>query len=139
MSQLYIQVIFLIILFGVVLTLLKYSQEGDISTFIRGVPNPNLMKKNYPTREAVMERLHALLIYKESYVRWNRFFIIAMFTSLVILYCIRGEVNLGEFIILTCFIFLAIDLPNRWGYTHISKGIIQEGTQLYTYYHSLSQ
>ena len=139
MSQIYIQVVFLIILAGVVFTLIKYSQEGDLQTFTKGVPNLNVMKRNYPNREAVIERLHALLIYKESHVRWNRFIIISMFTSLVILYYIRGEVRLGEFIILTCFIFLAIDLPNRWGYSHISKGVIQEGTQLYTYYHSLSQ
>lgn len=139
MSQLYIQVVFLIILLGVCLTLIKYSQEGDIRTFTNGAPRLNLMKKTYPNREAVMERLHSLLIYKESYVRWNRYIIIAMFTSLVILYYIRGEVKLSEFIILSCFIFLAIDLPNRWGHTHVSKGIIQEGTQLYTHYHSLSQ
>lgn len=137
-KELYIQVVFLIVLMGVMFTLVKYSQEGDIGTFTAGAPRLSTMKKKYPNREAVVERLHSLLIYKESHVRWNRFLIISMFASLVILYFLREEVRLSEFIMLTCFIFLCIDLPNRWGYAHISKGVIQEATQLYTYHSSLS-
>lgn len=139
MSEFYLQLIFMIILCGVFLTLFKYSQEGDIGTFTSDVPNIYQMKNKYTDKNSIAKRLHSLLVYKESYVRWNRFILIAMFSSLVILHFLKSEIKLGEFIILSCFIFLCIDLPNRWGYAHISKGVIQEATQLYTYHDSLEK
>ncbi len=132
------QVIFLVILLGVMYTLLSYSQEGDIGTFTHGAPRLSEMKQKYPTAKDVVNRLHSLLIYKESYVRWNKLLVISMFASLTILYFLKEEVKLGEFIVLTCFVFVCIDLPNRWGHAHISQGVIQEATQLYTYHHSLN-
>lgn len=132
----YLQIVFIIILACLVFTLLKYSQEGDISTFTFGTSQINEMKKKYPTKNSIVNRLHNLIIYREGYVKWNRFIIISMFASLVLLYFLREEVKLSEFIIVSCFLFLCIDLPNRWGHAHISKGVIQEATQLYTY-HSL--
>ena len=137
--MIHLQIIFIVVLSALVFTLFKYSQEGDILTFTAGSPKLKEMKEKYQSKDEIVERLHSLLIYKESYVKWNRFLVISMFASLVTLYSIRGEVKLPEFILLTCFIFLCIDLPNRWGYAHISKGIIQEATQLYTYHHSLDK
>lgn len=135
----FIQVVFLIILIGVILTLLKYSKEGDILTFTGNCPSVQKLREKFPTKDQLVERLHNLLIYKESYVRWNSFLVISMFASMVILYFLRGEVKLAEFIILTSFIFLAIDLPNRWAHSHIQKGVIQEGTQLYSLYATTKQ
>ena len=137
--MIYLQIIFIVVLAALVFTLFKYSQEGDILTFTNSSPKLKEMKEKYQTRDEIVERLHSLLIYKESYVKWNRFLVISMFASLVTLYSIRGDVKLPEFILLTCFSFLCIDLPNRWGYTHISKGIIQQATRLYTYHHSLEK
>jgi len=129
---LYMQIIFLVILLGVMYTLVSYSQEGDIGTFTNGVPKISDMKRKYTSQADIVERLHSLLIYKESYVRWNRLLIISMLASIVTLYFLKEEVKLSEFLMLTCFIFICIDLPNRWGHAHISKGVIQEATQLYT-------
>jgi len=130
----YLQVVFLIILVGVVMTLLKYSKEGDILTFTGNCPSVKKLKDDYPTKDSIIERMHNLLIYKESYVRWNRFIIIAMFVSMIILHFLRDEIRISEFLLLTCFIFLAIDLPNRWAHAHIQKGVMQEATQLYSIY-----
>lgn len=132
-----IEILFLVILAGVMFTLFHYSQEGDILTFTGNAPKVREMREKYVNREQIVERLHSLLVYKESYVRWNREMIIALFVSLVILYCFRSEIRLAEVLLLTTFVFLAIDLPNRWGHAHISASVIQEGTQLYTLYGSL--
>jgi hypothetical protein len=61
-----------------------------------------------------------------------------MFVSMIILFFLRERIVLAEFIILSSFLFLAIDLPNRWANAHIQKGVIQEATQLYTLYSALS-
>lgn len=116
------------------MTLLKYSKEGDILTFTGNCPSVKKLKDDYPTKDSIIERMHNLLIYKESYVRWNRFIIIAMFVSMIILHFLRDEIRISEFLLLTCFIFLAIDLPNRWAHAHIQKGVMQEATQLYSIY-----
>lgn len=138
-DTLYLQIVFLIILSGVVFTLFKYSQEGDILTLTSNATHLNEFSSKFPTRNDVVERLHSLLIYKEGYVRWNRYLLIAMFASLVILFFTRGEVRLSEFILTTCFLFLCIDLPSRWGHSHISQGVIQEATQLYVYHRLLEK
>lgn len=137
MPEILLQVIFLIILCGVISTLFTYSQEGDILTYTSSCPKLDVMKRKYPDAKAVMDRMHSLLIYKESYVKWNRFILIAMFASLVILYTMKKEIKISEFIILTCFLFLCIEIPTRWSYAHVSKSVIQEATQLYTYHNSL--
>ncbi len=135
----YLQIIFLIILIGVILTFFKYSKEGDILTLKGKCPSVEKLLASYPSRTKIIERMHDLLIYKDNYVRWNSFLIIAMFVSLVVLYFTREKIQLSEFIILTCFIFLAIDLPNRWANAHIYKGVTQEATQLQTLFLTLSQ
>jgi hypothetical protein len=132
------QIIFLILLIGIVLTLLSYSKEGDILTFTGKCPSVKKLQSDYPDKDRIVERLHNLLIYKESYVRWNKYLIIAMFVSMIILFFLRERIVLAEFIILSSFLFLAIDLPNRWANAHIQKGVIQEATQLYTLYSALS-
>lgn len=133
-SEFILQIIFLIILGCLISTLLRYSQEGDIGTFTNGAPQILEMKVKYPERDSVVKRLHNLILYKEGYVKWNKFIIISLFASIVLLYFLREEIRISELIIVSCFLFLCIDLPNRWVGAHISKGVIQEATQLYTYY-----
>ena len=139
MAEIYLQLVFMIVLCCVFMTFFRYSQEGDIGTFTSNAPTMSQIKKDYKTKDSIAKRLHSLIVYKESYVKWNRFLAISMFASLVILHNLREEIKLHEFILLSCFIFLCIDLPNRWGYAHVSKGVIQEATQLYTYHDSLEK
>ena len=134
----YLESIFLLVLVGVVLTVLKYSKEGDILTFTGTCPQASKIRTLYPSKEKVVERLHALLVYKESYVRWNTFLLVAIFTSLIVLSFLRERVRIAEVIILSCFLFLAIDLPNRWAHAHIQKGVIQEATFLAGWYGAAS-
>lgn len=133
----YNQIVFLVILFGVVYTLFKYSQEGDINTFIGSSPSVREIRERYTSRGQIAERLHHLLIYQNGYVRWNRILIISMFVSMIIIYLYEKEIKLEKFILLTAFIFLAVDLPNRWGHSHVRQGTIQEGTSLISHYYSL--
>lgn len=137
--QFYIQIVFLILLFALVLTLIKYSQEGDINTLTSGNTSFKEIKSRYPTRSDVVQRLHALILYKEGYIRWNRLIVISMIASLIILNFTREQIHFGEFILLSSFLFLCIEIPHRWGNAHISSGVIQEATRLFTYYDSLTQ
>lgn len=132
-----IEISFILILCGLVFTVYKYSIEGDIKVFQDKCPNIRVLKKKYETKDQVVDRLHALLTVKESYVRWNSYMIIAIFTSMVLLQALLGEIETSKLIIVSTFIFLAIDLPNRWANAHKQKGIIQEGTHLYTLYSTL--
>lgn len=131
-----IEIVFLIILLGVVLTLLKYTQEGDIKTFNGKCPRVSELLKMYGNKDEVVNRLFNLFSYQENYVRWNRFLVIAMFTAIVILYFKKGEgsISVIELILVASFIFLAIDLPNRWGTAHVKSGVLIEANRLMTMY-----
>ena len=121
------EILFIIILIGVVLTCLSYSKEGDILTLKPKKLNQNL---NLNSKDQIVDRLHSLIIYKESYVKWNKFIIISMFASLVIMKFLEIPLTIGKFILLSIFIFMCIDLPNRWAHSHIQSGIIQEASIL---------
>jgi hypothetical protein len=135
MSLPVVEIIFVVVLLAVIRTLFTYSKEGDILTLLNGAPGMEKLKQEYKTRESIVKRLHDLLLYKESYVRWNRQAILSVFVALIVIYLLQGEIKLAPLVLTTCLIFFAIDLPNRWGHTHISAGVIHEGTQLYSLFH----
>jgi hypothetical protein len=124
------EITFLIILACLVYTLLTYSKEGDILTFKNGNPTPAELMKKFKSKSDVMNRLNDLLVYKESYVRWNKYMVVAIFCSIIILYFLTDTIKIPQLIILSCFIFMAIDLPSRWATSHVSYGVIQEATKL---------
>jgi hypothetical protein len=127
---------FLMVLSGVVSTFLYYSQEGDIKTLLGNRSELNALKE-YDTPEKITQRLHDLIQYKNGYVRWNRYMIISMFVSMVLLKYFREKIEISEFFLTSVFIFAAIDLPNRWGNAHICKGVSVEASELYGKYLAL--
>jgi len=131
-----IDIIFLVILVAIIFTLLKYTQEGDILT-LRSKSSIRELHFKYPTKDAIVNRLHSLLIYKSGYVKWNRFMIMALFVALIITRYFREDVKLADVLVISTLIFFAIDIPNRWGASHVYSGIIEEGTILSGWYHSL--
>ena len=130
----YYQIVFLIILIGIVMTICKYSQEGDILTHMRGCPSTKELKGKYSTSESIVDRLHQLLVYKENYVKWNHILLISLFVSIVLLHFFKREITISELILVAMLIFFAIDLPNRWIHAHVQSGVIQEATQLRAIY-----
>ncbi len=138
MSLPVVEIIFIVVLIAVIRTLFTYSKEGDILTLLNGSPGMEKLKQDYTTRESIVKRLHDLLLYKESYVRWNRQAVLSIFVALILVYLLQGEIKLSPLVLTTCLVFFAIDLPNRWGHTHVSAGVIQEGTQLQALFHTLA-
>lgn len=134
MADKYFTLIFALTLVGLVVSVYKYSKDGDIATFKNGTPSPTTMLSLYPTQELTVQRMHDLLIYKESYVRWNRYLVLSIFAAFIIMKYHEREMKTGNLIVLSSFIFLIIDLPNRWANAHIQKGIVQEATQLHSLY-----
>lgn len=130
------EIIFIIILIGVVLTCLSYSKEGDILTLqsSMSLKHKKTHKNTSTSKDQIVDRLHSLLIYKEGYVRWNKFIIISLFASCVILKFLDIPFSVGKLIMLSIFIFMCIDLPNRWAHSHIQSGIIQEASILFGQY-----
>lgn len=115
------------------ITLLLYSKEGDISNF--NVPNISKLKRLYPSKKDLLKRFHDLILYKGGIVKWNRYIIIALVMAFCIVYYYRQTVttkHIAEIIFLTCALFLAIDLPNRWLATHVQQPLVQEATIIYS-------
>ncbi len=124
-----VHISFVFILCLVVYTLYSYSQEGDIQTLTRNIPKR--LRKLYPTRRKIVERMRDLLIYKNHYVKWHKFMAIALFCSTLITYHFLHRLDTPTVLILTCVIFLAIDLPNRWMSAHVHSSVSQESAMLY--------
>lgn len=133
----YLESIFFFLLIGVLFTLMVYSKGGDIDTLTGECPSIISLKKQYKTQQDIVDRLHKLFIYKTSYIRWNKFIVIAMFTAVIILSFLKQHsYTVTDVLLVSGIIFLAIDLPNRWGHAHIESSVIQEVTQLYSLYHT---
>ena len=132
----FIEIVFIVILVGIITALFTYSQDGDINTLTQLSPKVQEIKAKYKTKDQIAQRLHNLIIYNGGYIRWPQFLIVSLFTSIIILQTLTGKVDLGYLLVLSSVIFVAIDLPNRWGQSHISSNVSQEATQLCTL-HSL--
>lgn len=121
-----IQIILTVIIISILYALCTYSQEGDIKTLTRSIP------KSIPkTKRECIERMHSLLIYKLNYVRWPIYLGISLFCSVVINYYFQNELRIASMIILTAFLFLAMELPCRWLRTHVNSSVSHEGSMLF--------
>ncbi len=123
-------IIFAILVLLLGITLYKYTKEGDINMFTGDVPSPWKLSKMYDTKDKIIDRLRNLVIYKYGFVRWNKLFVVSLFTAFIIVYYFRRKIFVPELILVTVIIFTVLDYPYRWSTTHIGRPLDFEATTL---------
>lgn len=112
-------IVFLILIATVILivyTLCMYSRKGDIGVF--AIKDPNKLKESYPTKEAILNRLHELCVHEKEAVVWNRNLASSFLVAFLILYIVNA-LTLANFVLTMAIVFIAIELPGRWQNTHV--------------------
>ena len=123
-----ITLIFVLLLIGVIISLLKYSKEGDIKILTSTEKN-NLNK--IENKEKIKDCIFNLVIYKNNYIRWNIYVVLYLFTAMLIVNILTQFNNMHEqntsqiiykIILVTAIIFIFLDIPQKWIDAHIHKG-----------------
>lgn len=118
--------IILIILGALLYTAYKYSKEGDIGVLCGSIPPPWKLRDIYNTPEKIVKRLTELSVYKICHVRWNVDWLLSLCISVVIVYYYRKKIIVAELCIISVMVFLAIDIPRRFLYTHRFRSVDHE-------------
>lgn len=122
-----VEICIIIIILGALLyTAYKYSKEGDIQTLCGSTPPPWKLREMYNTQEKIVKRMTELATYRTSHVRWNVDWLLALCIGIVIVYYYKKRIIVAELCLVSVIIFLSMDIPRRFLYSHRFRSIDHE-------------
>lgn len=94
-----------------------YNREGDIELSVKGVDKEQIKKKSV---SELIDRMHQLIIYNENKVRWPYYMTIAGIASVIFTEISNSKTDqCTKLLILTFFIFMLLELPQRYESAHV--------------------